>query len=182
LAVTAVVQGVLFATTGSVALLADLIHNAGDALTAIPLGIAFIIGSRRAERVAGHVVVLVIFASACVALYEAIRRLIDPTRLEHLWILALAGIIGAAGNYVAARIRIRAGTAIASAALVADGQHAMVDALVSLGVIASAVLVAIGLDRADPVVGLVLTLVILRITWQTWRSVRLSPDSSTLTA
>lgn len=139
------------------------------------------IGSRRAERVAGHVVVVVIFVSACVALYESIRRLIDPTRLEHLWILVLAGIIGAAGNYLAARVRIRAGKAIASPALVADGQHAMVDALVSLGVVASAALVAVGLDRADPIVGLVLTVVILRISWQTWRSMTASPVSATAT-
>jgi cation diffusion facilitator family transporter len=180
LGVTALVQTIMFATTGSVALLADLIHNAGDALTAIPLGIAFILKSPRAERIAGHIVVLVIFASACVALVETIRRLIDPQPLNHLWILAAAGVIGAIGNFAAATIRLRGGRAIDSAALIADGEHARVDGLVSLGVVASAILVALGLQVADPLVGLVLTLVILRITWQTWRSVRASPDSSTL--
>ena len=93
-------------------------------------------------------------------------------------VLVLAGRIGAAGNYLAARMRIRAGTEIGSAALVADGQHAKVDALVSLGVVASAALFAVGLDRVDPIVGLVLTLVILRMTWQTWRSVRGADFSS----
>lgn len=122
--------------------------------------------------------VVVIFASAGVALYESVRRLIDPTRLDHLWVLVLAGLIGAAGNYLAARVRMRAGTKIGSAALIADRQHAKVDALVSLGVVASAALVAVGLDRADPIAGLVLTLVILRITWQTWRSVRGADSSS----
>lgn len=182
LALTAALQAVLLAATGSVALLADLIHNAGDALTAIPLGIAFVLGSRRAERIAGYVVVAVIFVSACVALVETIRRFIEPSPLSNLWVLALAGLIGAAGNFAAATVRIRVGRAIHSAALVADGQHARVDGLVSLGVVASAILVGIGWQTADPLVGLVLTLVILRITWQTWRAVRAPIDSSTLTA
>lgn len=181
LAVTALVQAVLLTATGSVALLADLIHNAGDALTAIPLGIAFVLRSRRAERIAGHFVVAVIFVSACVALVETIRRFIDPSPLSHLWVLALAGLIGAAGNFAAATVRLRGGRAISSAALVADGEHARIDGLVSLGVVASALLVGIGWQTADPLVGLVLTLAILRITWQTWRAVRAPIDSSTLT-
>jgi cation diffusion facilitator family transporter len=180
LALTAVAQAALLAATGSVALLADLIHNAGDALTAIPLGIAFMLGSRRAERIAGHVVVVVIFVSACVALVETIRRFIDPSPLSHLWILALAGLIGAAGNFAAATVRLRGGREIHSAALVADGEHARIDGLVSLGVVASAILVGIGWQTADPLVGLALTLVILRITWQTWRAVRAPIHSSTL--
>ena len=171
LGVTALVQLAMFATTGSVALLADLVHNFGDALTAVPLGIAFFLRSFRAEKIAGLVVVLVIFFSACVALYETIQRFIHPEELTHLWVLAAAGAIGFVGNELAARVRLRAGRRLSSPALVADGNHARTDAFVSLGVIASAVLVGLGLPIGDPIVGLVITLVIFKITWDSWRVV-----------
>lgn len=172
LGTTALVQGFVFVASGSVALLADLIHNAGDALTAIPIGAAFLLRSARAERWAGYGVVLAIFVSACVALYEAVQRLVDPHELEHLGALAAAGFIGYAGNEIAARVRMRAGRRLGSAALVADGNHARVDALVSLGVVASAGAVALGLEIADPLIGLAITLVILKIAWDSWQTVR----------
>jgi cation diffusion facilitator family transporter len=165
-------QALVFVATGSVALLADLIHNAGDAATAIPLGIAFALRSARAERWAGLAVVFAIFASACVAGYESIDRLIDPRPVDALGALALAGAIGFAGNWVAAIVRTRAGRRLDSPALVADGDHARADAYVSLGVVASAGAVAVGLEVADPLIGLAITLLILRITWQSWRTVR----------
>ena len=171
LGLTAMTQTVVFSLSGSVALLADLIHNFGDALTAIPLGIAFLLRSERAERGAGLFVVAAIFISAVVAGVEAVRRLIDPTPLDHLWALAAAGAIGYLGNLVAAKIRTRAGERLDSPALIADGNHARADAYVSLAVIASAVVVAIGVPIADPLIGLAITLVILRITWQSWQTV-----------
>ena len=172
LALTAALQAVVFAASGSVALLADLIHNAGDAATAIPLGIAFALRSARAERWAGLAVVLAIFVSACVAGYEAVHRLIEPAEVERLGALAAAGAIGFAGNWLAAGIRTRAGRRLDSPALVADGAHARADAYVSLAVVASAAAVAAGLEIADPLIGLAITVVILRITWQSWRTVR----------
>jgi cation diffusion facilitator family transporter len=172
LAVTAALQAAIFLASGSVALLADLIHNAGDALTAVPLGIAFVLRSARAERVAGLVVVAAIFISACVALYETIERLINPQNPSHLWALAAAGLLGFVGNEVAAQVRLRAGHRLHSPALVADGNHARVDGFVSLGVIASAGVVALGFPIADPLIGLGLTVVILKITWDSWRTVR----------
>jgi cation diffusion facilitator family transporter len=172
LGTTAVVQGFVFVASGSVALLADLIHNAGDALTAVPVGAAFLLRSARAERWAGYAVVLAIFVSACVALYEAVERLVDPQELEHLGALAVAGLIGFIGNEIAARVRMGAGRRLGSAALVADGNHARVDAFVSLGVVASAGVVALGVEVADPLIGLAITLVILKITRDSWRTVR----------
>ena len=172
LGITALAQTLVFVASGSVALLADLIHNFGDAATAIPLGIAFALRSARAERVAGLFVVAAILISACVAGYEAIDRLIDPRDVEHLGALAAAGALGFVGNWIAALIRTRAGRRLDSAALVADGAHARADAYVSLAVIASALAVAIGLEIADPLIGLAITGVILRITWQSWRTVR----------
>jgi cation diffusion facilitator family transporter len=171
LGLTAAAQAVVYAISGSVALLADLIHNAGDAATAIPLGIAFALRSVRAERWAGLAVVLAIFVSACVAGYEAIHRLIEPADVGHLGALAAAGAIGFVGNWIAALIRSRAGRRLDSPALIADGAHARADAYVSLAVIASAVVVALGLPIADPLIGLAITVVILRITWDSWRTV-----------
>ena len=168
LTVTSLAQAFLYTRTLSVALLADLIHNFGDALTAIPLGLAFFFRSAWGEKLAGLGVVLAIFVSACIALWQTVDRFIHPRELSHLWLLALAGAIGFLGNELAARVRLRAGARLRSPALVADGKHARADGFVSLGVIGSAVLVALGLERADPVVGLVITLVILRITWQSW--------------
>ena len=171
LTVTAAVQTAIYVVVLSVALLADLIHNFGDALTAIPLGLAFFLRSARGERWAGFAVVFTIFVSAVVALVQTILRIIHPHTLTHLWWLAAAGVIGFAGNELAAQIRLRAGTRLRSPALVADGNHALVDGFVSLGVLASAALVAVGAQVADPIIGLVITLVILRITWQSWRTV-----------
>src|SRR5215831_6630769 len=172
LAVTAVAQAFIYSRTLSVALLADLIHNFGDALTAVPLGIAFFLRSARGERWAGFFVVLAIFISALVALGQTIERFVNPRTLSHLWLLAAAGAIGFVGNEIAAQIRLRAGRKLDSPALVADGNHARVDGFVSLGVIASALFVAAGLPIADPIAGLVITLVILKITWDSWQTVR----------
>ncbi len=172
LAVTAAAQLAIFALSSSVALLADLIHNFGDALTAIPLGIAFFLRSARGERLAGLAVVLAIFSSACIAVYETIMRFIHPEHLSHLWALAAAGVIGFAGNELAAQVRLRAGRRLASAAMTADGKHARIDGFVSLGVVASALLVALGLQIADPIIGLAITVVILKITWDSWHTVR----------
>jgi cation diffusion facilitator family transporter len=171
LGAAAVAQTIVFAVSGSVALLADLIHNYGDALTAVPLGIAFFLRSFRGEKLAGLAVVLAIFVSACVALYETILRFAHPQQLTHLWALAAAGVIGFVANEIAAQVRLRAGERLSSPALVADGKHARIDGFVSLGVVASAAVVALGAPIADPIVGLVITLVILKITWDSWRTV-----------
>jgi cation diffusion facilitator family transporter len=172
LGVAAGIQLAIFTLSGSVALLADLIHNFGDALTAIPLGIAFFLRSVRGEKAAGLAVVLAIFISACVALYETILRFIHPQHLTHLWVLAAAGVVGFIGNEVAAQFRLRAGKRLASAAMTADGNHARIDGFVSLGVVASAIVVALGAQIADPIIGLTITLVILKITWDSWNTVR----------
>ncbi len=172
LGIAAGIQLAIFTLSGSVALLADLIHNFGDALTAVPLGIAFFLRSVRGERFAGLAVVLAIFVSACVALYETILRFIHPQHLTHLWVLALAGVVGFVGNEVAAQVRLHAGKRLASAAMTADGNHARIDGFVSLGVVASAIVVALGAQIADPIVGLTITLVILKITWDSWNTVR----------
>jgi len=176
LGLTAIAQTIVFIASGSIALLADLIHNFGDALTAVPLGIAFALRSQVAERRAGLAVVAAIFISACVAGVEAVIRLIHPSAPTHLAVLALAGLIGYAGNLLAARVRLRAGRRLNSAALIADGHHAHADAYVSLAVIVSAIVVALGAPRADPLIGLAITFVILRITWQSWGVVRGQPD------
>ena len=176
LAACAAVQTVVFVLSGSVALLADLIHNIGDALTAVPVGIAFLLRSRRAEAWSGIAVVAAIFISAMAAGYEAIMRFIEPQSPTHLWALAAAGFVGFAGNWVAGIIRTAAGQKIGSAALIADGKHARADAWVSLGVVLSAVVVAIGLPVADPVIGLAITVMILRITWHSWLVVKAELD------
>jgi cation diffusion facilitator family transporter len=172
LGLTAVAQTAVFLASGSIALLADLVHNFGDAATAFPLAIAFALRSARAERWAGLAVVFAIFVSACVAGYESVLRLIDPREPEHLAVLAAAGLLGFAGNWLAAGIRTRAGRRLDSPALVADGAHARADAYVSLAVVASAAAVALGFGIADPVIGLAITVVILRITWHSWLTVR----------
>ena len=169
LGLTAIAQSAIFVLSGSVALLADLIHNVGDALTAVPIGIAFLLRSVRGEKLAGMAVVLAIFISACVAAYEAIQRLIEPEELSHLWAVAVAGVIGFLGNELAAQVRLKAGRQLASPALVADGNHARVDGFISLGVVASAGAVALGAEIADPIIGLLITVVILKITWDSWR-------------
>jgi cation diffusion facilitator family transporter len=172
LGITAVAQLAVVLVSGSVALLADTIHNFSDALTAIPLWIAFAIGSRaatrrytfgyrRAEDLAGMFVLLMIAASAILAAYESISRLINPQPITNIPIVIAAGLIGFAGNELVALYRIRVGRSIGSAALVADGYHARTDGLTSLAVVAGALGVAAGYPLADPVVGLLITAVIL---------------------
>ena len=175
LGLTAALQLVVFVLSDSIALLADLIHNFGDALTAVPLGAAFLMRSFKAERYAGYFVVATIFVSACVAFGESVDRLLNPQHLTHLWALAGAGAIGFLGNEAAAWVRLCAGRRLQSPALVADGYHARTDGLVSLAVVASAILVALGIQVADPLIGLVVTVVILRITWQSYLTVRNDP-------
>lgn len=178
LLLTAAAQFVVFIATDSIALLADLIHNFGDALTAIPLGIAFWLRSFVAEKRAGYFVVATIFVSAVIALVESINRLVHPQHLDHLVPLAIAGIIGFAGNEIAAMIRTSAGKRLSSPALIADGAHARTDGLVSLSVVASAIAVGLGFQVGDPVIGLMITLVILRITWQSFRTVQQDPGQT----
>jgi cation diffusion facilitator family transporter len=172
LGITAVLQLAVVFISGSVALLADTIHNFSDALTAIPLWIAFALGSRaatrrytfgfrRAEDLAGLFILLMILGSALLAAYESINRLINPVIVTNLAIVAAAGLVGFAGNEAVALYRIRVGREIGSAALVADGYHARTDGLTSLAVVAGAVGVALGYPLADPLVGLLITVVIL---------------------
>jgi cation diffusion facilitator family transporter len=176
LTATALIQAAIYLATDSVALLADLIHNAGDALTAIPLGAAFLLRSQRAERGAGIAVVLTILLSAITAGAFAVERIINPLAPQHLLALALAGAAGVAGNAIAARVRLAGGLRLDSPALIADGQHARSDALVSLGVILSAIAVALGAPIADALIGLAITALILRITRASWQTVRSHGD------
>jgi cation diffusion facilitator family transporter len=174
LGITTVIQAVIVAWSGSVALLGDTIHNAADALTAVPLGIAFILGRRaanrrytygygRAEDLAGIAIVLTIAASAALAAYEAIDRLLHPRDVSHVWAVAAAAVIGFIGNEWVARYRIRTGRRIGSAALVADGLHARTDGFTSLAVLLGAGGAAIGRQAADPIVGLLITIAILMV-------------------
>lgn len=172
LLVTSLVQLGVYLLSDSVALLTDVIHNGGDALTAIPLGIAFFLRSRRGEVWAGYVVVLTILVSALLALYEVVDRLAHPQTPTHLWALFLAGVAGVIGNEVAAVIRWRAGKRLDSPALVADGIHARADGYVSAGIVASALFIALGLPIADPIIGLVITGLILHSTWESWTTIR----------
>jgi cation diffusion facilitator family transporter len=172
LAVTAIAQGAIYVATNSIALLADLIHNAGDALTAIPLAAAFLLRSERAERGAGLAVVLTILVSAITAGVFAILRIIHPLSPTHLLALTLAGAVGVVGNAVAATVRLGGGRRLDSPALIADGNHARSDAIVSGGVILSAGAVALGAPIADPIIGLLITALILQITWESWNTVR----------
>jgi cation diffusion facilitator family transporter len=172
LGLAAAAQLFIFALSGSVALLADLIHNFGDALTAVSLGIAFFLRSARGERIGGLFVVLAVAVSATVALVETVQRFIHPQDLHHLAALAGAGVIGFVGNEFAAQVRLRGGRRLGSAALTADGNHARVDGFVSLGVIGSAIAAALGAPILDPVIGLAITLVILKITWDSWHTIR----------
>ncbi|HEY3333896.1 MAG TPA: cation diffusion facilitator family transporter [Candidatus Limnocylindrales bacterium] len=172
LGITAVLQLGIVAISGSVALLADTVHNFSDALTAVPLWIAFAIGGRaatrqytfgfrRAEDLAGLFVLVMILGSAIFAAWESITRLIDPQPITNIPIVIVAGIIGFLGNEGVALYRIRIGRQIGSAALVADGYHARTDGLTSLAVVAGAIGVAMGFPLADPVVGLLISAVIL---------------------
>ncbi|MEG3628017.1 cation diffusion facilitator family transporter [Streptomyces poriticola] len=168
LGATALAQAVVVVASGSVALLGDTVHNAADALTAVPLAVAFVLGRRaatrrftygygRAEDLAGIVIVLTIAASAAFAAWTAVDRLFDPRDMEHIPAVAVAALVGFAGNEWVARYRIRAGRAIGSAALVADGLHARTDGFTSLAVLLSAGGAALGWRLADPLVGLAIT-------------------------
>lgn len=172
LLVSALVQLAVVALSDSVALLTDVIHNGGDALTAIPLGIAFLLRSHRGERWAGYVVVAVILASALLALVEVVDRFLHPQTPTHLWALLAAGVVGVVGNEIAAVIRWRAGRRLDSPALIADGNHARADGYVSAGIIVSVAFIAVGLPIADPVIGLLISVLILHTTWQSWVTIR----------
>ena len=172
LLVTALIQVWLFRASHSIALLADTIHNAGDALTAIPLGLAFYLHSKKGERWAGYFIVSLIFISAIVTLYQVVNRFIHPHTPTHLLAILIAGTAGVLGNEIAAAIRWRAGRRLDSPALVADGNHAKADGYVSAGVIVSTILIALGLPVADPLIGLVISGLILRSSWQSWQTIR----------
>lgn len=174
LAATALLQAVVVALTGSVALLGDTLHNVADAATAIPLLIAFGLARRpandrftygygRAEDLAGLFVIAMIALSSALAAWEAIRRLVQPQPVSHVWAVAAAGLIGFAGNELVARYRIRVGSQIGSAALVADGLHARTDGFTSLAVVLGAAGIALGLPWADPIVGLLIAIAILGV-------------------
>jgi cation diffusion facilitator family transporter len=180
LGITAALQAVIVIFSGSVALLSDTLHNLADALTAIPLWIAFSLGRRlptrrytygfhRAEDAAGLIIVLAIGASAVLIVWESTRRLLDPRLISHIPWVIIAGIIGATGNELVARYRIRFGRGIGSEALVADGQHARTDAMTSLAVVAAGIGAAFGFAWVDPVSGLVVAAAIL---WLLGRSAR----------
>ena len=178
---TASLQAVVVALTSSVALLADTIHNFGDAATALPLWIAFVMarkkptkqftyGYGRAEDVAGIAIIFAMLASAGLAAYESISRLLQPQEIHYLGIVAAASLIGFAGNEVVAMFRIRVGREIGSAALVADGYHARIDGFTSLGVLIGVVGVWLGYPQADAFVGLAITIAIFKIVWDSGKS------------
>jgi len=182
LMITFLFQVVIVLFTGSVALLADTIHNLGDAVTAIPLGIAFLFALRkpskrftygfgRVEDLAGVIIVLIILFSAIVAGYQAVDRIIHPFPIHNIWAVIVASIIGFIGNEGVALFRIRVGKEIGSAALVADGYHARIDGFTSLAVLFGAIGVIIGFPLADPIIGLLITLTILKIVWDSVKKV-----------
>jgi cation diffusion facilitator family transporter len=182
LAITATIQMIVVTLSGSVGLLADTIHNFGDAATALPLGIAFILSRRkpsksftfgygRVEDLAGIAVVLTILFSAIVAGYETVDRFLRPHAVSHLWAVAAASLIGFLGNEGVAIFRTRVGREIGSAALIADGQHARIDGWTSLAVLIGAVGMWFGFPLADPVVGAIITIAIFGIVWQSMRAV-----------
>ena len=179
---TGVFQTIVVLLSGSVALLADTIHNMADAGTAIPLWVAFALGRKkpsrrftygygRVEDLAGITILLIILMSAIAAGYESVNGLFFPRRVEYLWAVIVASVIGFAGNEGVAIFRIKVGKEIGSAALIADGYHARIDGLASLGVLAGALGVWVGYPLADPLVGLLITIVILRILWESGKSV-----------
>lgn len=182
LLITFIFQVLIVIFTGSVALLADTIHNLGDAVTAIPLGIAFLFamkkpskrftyGYGRVEDLAGVIIVLIILFSAIVAGYESVMRIIRPQPINNLWAVIIASIIGFIGNESVAIFRIKVGKNIGSAALVADGYHARIDGFTSLAVLLGAIGVIMGFPLADPVIGLAITITILKIVWDSAKSV-----------
>jgi cation diffusion facilitator family transporter len=179
---TALFQTVIFLLSGSVALLADTIHNLGDAATTIPLWIAFRLarwkptnrftyGYGRVEDLAGVAIVSIILLSSVIAGYESIHRLSNPRTVEYLWVVIVASVIGFLGNEAVAGFRIKIGKEIGSAALIADGYHARIDGLTSLAVLFGAGGVWVGYPLADPIIGLVITAAILRILWESGKAV-----------
>ena len=179
---TALIQGVIVALSGSVALLADTIHNVGDAATALPLWIAFSLarvkpvrrfpyGYGRVEDLAGIAIVLTILLTALLVGYQSVLRLVRPAPVEYLWAVVGASVLGFLGNEAVALFRIRVGREIGSAALVADGYHARVDGLTSLGVLGAAAGVGLGYPLADPLIGILITLVILGLVWHSARAI-----------
>lgn len=179
---TALLQAFVVAATGSVALLADTVHNLGDAFTAVPLWAAFTLSRRpatkrftyglgRAEDLAGLAVVFIILASALATGYEVLDRLLHPRPLSRLWLVGAASVAGFIGNEAVALFRIRIGKEIGSAALVADGYHARADGYSSLGVLVGAAGVWLGLPWADPAAGVIITAMILKIAWDSGREV-----------
>jgi cation diffusion facilitator family transporter len=182
LMITALLQVLVVSLSGSVALLADTIHNFGDAFTALPLWIAFNLARRkptrrftyglgRVEDLAGVFIVLVILASAVSAGYESVSRFFQPRSVQLLWAVAVAALIGFTGNELVARFRIKVGKEIKSEALRADGQHARVDGLTSLSVLFSVLGIWLGYPLADPIIGLLITIAILRIVWETGKTI-----------
>lgn len=179
---TTLLQFIVVLISGSVALLADTIHNFADALTAVPLWIAFVLGRRlatrrytygfgRAEDLAGLFIVAVVALSAVVAAWQSIDRLFQPHPLQNLWWVLAAGLVGFAGNEAVAIYRIRVGQRIGSAALVADGVHARIDGFTSLAVVVGALGVILGFPLADPIVGLLISAAIIVLLWGTVRSI-----------
>jgi cation diffusion facilitator family transporter len=182
LGATALIEAVVAALSGSVALLGDTVHNAFDAFTAVPLGVAFLVGRRapsrrytygygRAEDLAGVLIVALMLGSSALAAYQAVTRLLHPQRVSDLIAVALAALAGFAGNELVARYRIRVGRRIGSAALVADGLHARVDGFTSLTVLLGAGGLALGWTWADPVVGLAITAAIAAVAYQAAREI-----------
>jgi cation diffusion facilitator family transporter len=182
LAATALLQIVVVLLSHSVGLLADTIHNFGDAATAIPLWIAFMLsrwkpnekftyGYGRVEDLAGMAIVLTIFVSAVVAGYETVQRFLHPQPVGYLWAVMAASVVGFVGNEVVAIFRIRVGREIESAALIADGYHARIDGWTSLAVFFGAVGVWMGYPLADPIVGALITIAIAQIVWQSAKAV-----------
>jgi cation diffusion facilitator family transporter len=180
--ITAILQVVVVYYTGSIALLADTIHNFGDALTAIPLLFAFLLTMRkptqrftygygRVEDLAGVAVVLMILISAIVAGYESIDRLFHPQQVTFLWAVALAAVVGFVGNETVAQLRLRVGKEIGSAALIADGYHARTDGWTSLAVLFGALGVYLGFPLADPIIGLGITIAIFWIVWESAKTI-----------
>jgi cation diffusion facilitator family transporter len=180
--ITAGLQVIVVILSGSVALLSDTIHNFGDAGTALPLWVAFALARRkpskrftygygRVEDLAGVVIVLIILLSAALACYESIDRLFHPQNVRYLWAVVVASIAGFLGNEGVALFRIKVGKEIGSAALIADGYHARIDGLTSLAVLLGAIGVWMGYPLADPIVGLLITVAVLRIVWASAKSV-----------
>lgn len=182
LLVTASLQAVVVAFTSSVALLADTIHNFGDAASAVPLWVAFVIarkkptkrfnyGYGRLEDVAGVAIIFAMLGSAGLAAYESISRLLQPQEVHYLGVVVAAALIGFTGNEMVAMFRMRVGREIGSAALIADGHHARIDGLTSLGVLIGVAGVWLGYPQADALVGLAITIVIFKIAWDSGKSI-----------